>query len=55
MAVIRKIPTTAVMTNLYDTINQLYKSSEYYYTEDELKELKENKDNIFLERGKQWE
>jgi hypothetical protein len=55
MAVIRKKPTTAVMTNLYDTINKLYTSKEYYYTEDEVKELKDNPNNIFIERDKQWE
>ena len=40
------------MTNLYDTINKLYTSSEYYYTEEEIEALKQNPNNIFLDERK---
>lgn len=44
--IIRKKPTYVVLTNLYDTIREIYKDKKYYYTPKEL----ENK--IIIEKGK---
>ena len=50
MAVIRKKPTTAVMTNLYDTIRKTIHDVDAYYTPEQVEALKQDKNNIFLER-----
>ena len=46
--VTRRVPTTAVLTNLYDFINATFQDSDLYYTDKEVEELKKNPNNIFL-------
>lgn len=47
--VIRKKPSYAVMTNLYDTIRDLIKDDKFYYTSKEIDKLKRNKSNVFIQ------
>lgn len=49
--VIRSKPTYAVLTNLYDTIRDIIKDDESYFTDEEIAEKKENESNIFLKKG----
>lgn len=49
--VYRKIPTYAVLTNLYDVIREVVKSDETFYSDLEVEELKEDENNNFIERG----
>ncbi len=46
----RNKPTATVLTNLYDYINKTFQETDLYYTKEELAELKENENFIFLER-----
>lgn len=46
--IIRKKPSYAVMTNLYDTIRELIKDDKCYYTSKELEKIKSNKSNVFI-------
>ena len=48
----RNTPTAAILTNLYDFINLTFQEKDLYYTQEQLAELKENENFIFLERGK---
>lgn len=48
----RSKPTYAVMTNIYDTINAIFKDNDYYYTEEEVADLKDKLVIIPKERGK---
>ncbi len=48
--IIRKKPSYAVLTNLYDTIRELYKDEKFYYTSDEQKKIIENKSNVIITR-----
>lgn len=49
--VYRKIPTYAVLTNLYDVIREVVKTDEAFYSDLEVEELKEDENNNFIERG----
>ena len=51
MAVKRKIPTAAVMTNLYDIIRKSIHDIDAYYTDEQIKALKSNPNNVFLTKG----
>lgn len=46
--IIRKKPSYAVMTNLYDTIRELIKDDTFYYTSQELEKIRKDKSNIFI-------
>lgn len=48
----RNKPTAAILTNLYDYINNTFQDTDLYYTQEETEELKKDKNFIFLERGK---
>ena len=48
----RSTPTVAVLTNLYNAINETIQDNEAYYTEEQIKELKKNPNNIFLDKKK---
>ena len=48
----RNTPTAAILTNLYDYINKTFQDNDLFYTKEQVKELKENDNFIFLERGK---
>ncbi len=48
----RNTPDAAILSNLYDFINETITDSKAYYTENEIEELKANNNYIFLERGK---
>lgn len=48
----RSKPTYAVMTNIYDTINAIFKSDDYFYTQEEVADLKNKLVIIPEERGK---
>ena len=50
--VIRGKPTASKLKHIYCTIQKLIDNKECYYTEEEIKDLKRDKKNIFLERGK---
>ena len=52
MAVIRKKPTTAVMTNLYDIIRKTIHDKDAYYTPKQVEALKQDKNNVFLNERK---
>lgn len=41
-------PSKEALKNVYDVINKIFNSNSFYYSSEELKELKKNKDNIFL-------
>lgn len=51
----RETPTTAALGNLYRVIREITDDKAVYYSETELKELKNNTQNIILERGKEWD
>ncbi len=46
-------PSYAVMTNLYDTIRELFKDDKLYYTSKELEELKKDDSKIFITKDNQ--
>ena len=48
----RNTPTAAILTNLYDYINKTFQETDLYYTKEETEKLKQDKNFIFLERGK---
>lgn len=50
ITVIRNTPTATVLTNLYDYINETFQDTDLYYTKEELAEIKEKENFIFLER-----
>ena len=51
--VIRKKPTQAVLANLYQVIRTIFDDEEFYYSLEQIEELKKDKSNIFLtEKGK---
>lgn len=55
--VIRKEPTHQTLEHIYNTIHKIISKPQCYYTEEELKKLKENKNNVFLKNGNeenQW-
>ena len=49
----RETPTTAALSNIYRVIREITDDKAVYYSETELKELKNNTQNNFLERGKE--
>lgn len=50
ITVIRNTPTATVLTTLYDYINETFQDTDLYYTKEELAEIKEKENFIFLER-----
>lgn len=48
--IIRSKPEKHTLTHIYTTINKIIKKEECYYTFEELKSLKEDKNNIFLKK-----
>lgn len=46
--VTRKTPTKDVLKNVYDVMNKNIKNPKCFYTSDQLKKLKTNKDNVWL-------
>lgn len=46
--VIRTEPTPKALKNIYDVCNEIFKDEKLFYTSNEVKELKNNKDNIFI-------
>lgn len=48
MAVIRQMPTAAVLTNLYNIIRTTIHDVEAYYTDEQAEALKQDTNNIFL-------
>ena len=48
----RNTPTAATLSNLYDVIREVVKDKSAYYTPEQVEGLKQDKSNIFLERGK---
>lgn len=47
----RNTPDAAILSNLYDFINETIQDKEAYYTEEETEKLREDKNIIFIERG----
>lgn len=50
--VIRGKPTKENLENIYKTIHKLITNNECYYTSEQIKKLKLNEENVFLERRK---
>ena len=48
--VYRTTPTYETLTNLYDVIRRTFKDG-VYYSEEEVRELKDSGENIFLKKG----
>lgn len=48
--VIRGKPTKEKLENIYQTIHKLINNQECYYTPEQIKKLKLNEENVFLER-----
>lgn len=46
--IISSKPTKKVLKNIYDVCNEIFKDKELFYTSDEVKKLKQNKENIFI-------
>lgn len=46
--VIRGTPNASKLKHIYNTIQRLIDNQECYYTKEEIKRLKENKENKFL-------
>lgn len=51
MIIRRNTPDAAILSNLYDFINETIQDKEAYYTEEETEKLREDKNIIFIERG----
>ena len=50
--VIRKEPTQAVLANLYQVVRELFDDEEFYYSTEQIEEMKKDEKNIFLEGEK---
>ena len=50
--IIRGEVTKGKLEHIYKTIHNIIKDKDCYYTQEELKELKKNKKNIFIEKEK---
>ena len=51
MIVIRNEPNAAVLSNLYDIIRETITEKDAYYSDEEVKALKENEENIIFRKG----
>lgn len=49
----RSKPTASVLARLYNAVYQSIETDAAYYTSEEVERLRENKDNVFLKRGKE--
>ena len=47
----RNTPNAAILSNLYDFINDTINDTEAYYTEEETEKLKQDHKIIIIERG----
>lgn len=50
--VIRKEPTQEILEHIYKTIQKNITNQQCYYTEEEIKKLKENQENKFIKGEK---
>lgn len=41
-------PTANTLKNIYDVCNEIFKDKELFYTSEEVKKLKQNKENVFI-------
>ena len=48
--IIRKEPTKEVLEHIYKTIQANIREKDCYYTQDQIKELKDNQNNKFLKK-----
>lgn len=48
ITVVRKTPTKDTLKAIYDLCNKVYKNDKYFYSSNEIKELKKDKSNVFL-------
>lgn len=46
--IIRKTPTKEVLQNIYDVMNKNIKNPKCFYSSDQVKELKKDKNNVWL-------
>lgn len=46
--IISSKPTANTLKAIYDVCNEIFKDKELFYTSDEVKELKQNKENVFI-------
>ncbi len=47
----RNTPDAAILSNLYDIINETIQDSKAYYTQEETEKLKQDQKIIIIERG----
>lgn len=52
--VIRGQATEEKLQHIYNTIRNIIQEQHCYYTEEEIKKLKADKKNVFIERSKKW-
>lgn len=45
---INTTPTPDALKRIYDVCNEIFKDNELFYTSDEVKKLKQNKENVFI-------
>lgn len=46
--IISSKPSVQVLKNIYDVCNEIFEDEKLFYSKEEVKELKQNKDNIFI-------
>lgn len=46
--IITSTPSPQTLKNIYDVCNEIFKDESLFYSSEEVKELKSNKDNIFI-------
>jgi hypothetical protein len=46
--IIPSTPSPQTLKNIYDVCNEIFKDESLFYSKEEVKELKQNKDNIFI-------
>lgn len=51
MIIRRNTPNAAILSNLYDFINDTIQDSKAYYTQEETEKLKQDQKIIIIERG----
>ena len=50
--IIRGQVTAQKLEEIYTTIGNIVKNEKCYYTEEQINKLKENKENVFIEKSK---
>lgn len=48
ITIIKKQPTKEQLKRLYDVCNRIFKDEKYFYSKEQVEELKKDKSNIWL-------